>query len=48
MVLYDVTVDRWAEHDLADEYPNLVAGFLEQIEGWKQEMGITGPFAIYE
>ena len=48
MVLYDVTVDRRAEHNLVEAYPDLVAGFLEQIQDWKQDMGITGPFAIYE
>ena len=48
MVLYDVTVDRRAERNLVDEYPALVAGFLEDIEAWKQDMGMTGPVAIDE
>ena len=47
-VLYDVTVDRRAERNLVDEYPELVAGFQELIEDWKQGMGVTGPVAIYE
>ena len=48
MVLYDVTVDRRAERNLVDEYPALVAGFLEDIEAWKQDMGMTSTVAIDE
>ena len=48
MVLYDVTVDRRAEHNLVAEYPDLVAEFQGLIEGWKQDMGVSGPIAIYE
>ena len=48
MVLYDITVDRRAERNLVDDYPDLVAGFLEDIEAWKQDMGMTSPLAIDE
>ena len=47
-ILYDVTVDPGAEHNLVGEYPDLVAGFLDRIEDWKQSVGLTGPLAIYE
>ena len=48
MILYDVTVDRKAERNLVDDYPDLVSGFLEEIEAWKQDIGMTSPVTIYE
>ncbi len=49
MALYDITVDPGANHDLAGQYPDLVAGFLDRIEAWKQDMGLTGGrLAIHE
>ena len=48
MILYDVTVDRKAERNLVDDYPDLVSGFLEEIEAWKQDIGMTNPVTIYE
>ena len=48
MVLYDVTVDRRAERNLVDDYPDLVAEFQALIEDWKQDMGMTEPVEIYE
>ena len=47
-VLYDVTVDRLAEHNLVDQYPELVADFRERIDDWKREMGMATPVIIHE
>ena len=47
-VLYDVTVDRMAEYNLADDYPELVAEFQELIKDWKVEVGMPEAIPIYE
>ena len=47
-VLYDITVDRFAEHNLVDDYPELVAEFQAIIEDWKEEVGMPEAIAIYE
>ena len=47
-VLYDVTVDRLAENNLAEGYPDLVAEFQALIEDWKVEVGMPEAIAIYE
>ena len=47
-ILYDVTVDRRAEHNHVDRYPELVADFRERIEDWKRDMGMASPVIIHE
>ena len=47
-VLYDITVDRFAENNLADEYPELVAEFRAVIADWKVEFGMPEAIPIYE
>ncbi len=47
-VLYDITVDRLAERNLAADYPELVAEFQTVIEDWKTDMGMSEAITIYE
>ena len=47
-ILYDVTVDRLAEHNLVDRYPERVADFRGRIEDWKREVGMASPLIIHE
>lgn len=46
-VLYDITVDRLAENNFADDYPELVAEFQRVIEDWKEEVGMFEAIAIH-
>lgn len=40
-MLYDVTVDAKGEHNLANDFPELVQSFEAKISDWKASMGMT-------
>ncbi len=37
-LLFNVGIDPFEEHDLADEKPELVTRLLHQLEGWFEEV----------
>jgi len=41
-------VDRRAERNLVDQYPERVVDFRGRIEDWKREMGMASPVIIHE